>query len=101
MPLVNWTRTLKEDPVTLKPVPFVVKESGTEQEAPSGAVPIALFGAGGSTPEPGGSFPELTGTVEGLSGANLQELLESVVARLAELEEGINAASSFGGSLVE
>lgn len=69
--------------MALSPIPHVVKSSGAAGSAPEGAIPISLFGAdSGGVP----AFSELTGTVSGVTGANLQAILESLATRLAAVE---------------
>lgn len=62
----------------LDPIPYVVEESGDASDAPSGATPIALFGAGsgGDTSaleqlitDMQAEIDALTGRVEVLEGA--------------------------------
>lgn len=76
----------------LDPIPYVVQEAGAVQESPSGAVPIALYGAGSGTIPDAESIPV---TLEGVEGSNLQEILVSLAALIEE-------AKLYGGSsLVE
>ena len=67
----------------LDPRPYVVQEAGTAQESPSGAVPIALYGAGsGAAPIP--DAESIPVTLEGVEGSNLQEVLASLAALIEE-----------------
>lgn len=59
------------------PVPLTTDGSG-----PEGAVPVSIYGPAGETPD----FSDLTGEVEGVTGANLQAILEDIATRLAALK---------------
>lgn len=65
-------------------VPFVATSTGDAADAPSGAVPIDLYGVEGAGSVP--AFSEITGSVSGVSGANLQAILEDLATRLAAVE---------------
>lgn len=68
--------------MALSPIPHVVKSSGAAGSAPEGAIPIDLYGASSDAP----TFSELAGTVSGVTGANLQAILEDLATRLAAVE---------------
>lgn len=64
------------------PIPHVAVTTGDVSEAPSGAIPISLYGVESSSV----SFSEIEGTVSGVTGANLQAILNSIASRLAAVE---------------
>lgn len=59
----------------LDPIPAVVTEAGDSQDAPSGAIPVALYGAGGGGG--GGSSTTDAITIEGTSVDGLDGMLLS------------------------
>lgn len=65
------------------PVPYVVATSGAAATAPHGAIPIKLYGA----VDPAAlTFATLAGTVPGVTGTDLQAILQAIVTRLAAVE---------------
>lgn len=69
--------------MALDPIPYVVADSAPASNAPSGAVPINIYGVpAGQVP----TFAQIPGTVSGITGADLQAILEDISTRLAAVE---------------
>lgn len=61
-------------------IPHIVTLSGTTPDAREGAIPIELYF------DDSPNFNTLRGMVSGAPGADLQEILEGLAARIATLE---------------
>lgn len=84
--------------IELRPVPYVVAESGDAVDAPDVALPIALYGAGGSG---GGSvaWSDVTGKPAVIgAGATQAEARAAIGAGTSDLEIGTTATTAKAGN---
>ena len=66
-----------------EPIPLLVSGSAPAGSAPSGAVPINLFG---DVSTGLAALSDIQGSVPGVSGSNLQDILNDLANRLTALE---------------
>lgn len=59
------------------PIPLTTDGSG-----PEGAIPVSISGPVGDDP----GFSDISGSVDGVTGSNLQAILEDIATRLEALE---------------